>query len=62
MKEYTMSIYVTIRGVNYHLDNDHPLGNIIHDGNGIIVHQNDALVDGRYLMDGKRLTNHTYQY
>ncbi|MGR6841752.1 hypothetical protein ACU5DF_23835 [Aliivibrio wodanis] len=46
-----MSIYVTIRGINYHLDSDHPLGNTIHDGNGLIVHQNDALVDGRELMD-----------
>lgn len=46
-----MSIYVTIKGIRYYLDNDHPLGNSIHDGNGLVVYRNDDLEDERELMD-----------
>lgn len=46
-----MCIYVTIRGISYYLENDHPLGNSIHDGNGLTVYQNAELEDEKELMD-----------
>jgi hypothetical protein len=46
-----MCIYVTIRGISYYLENDHPLGNSIHDGNSLTVYQNAELEDEKALIN-----------